>query len=149
MLFVFYFGAARSRRSWASTASAFLFSVELLWILGKDSEVVSCCLLHGLKFRVFLFLEWMLREARETSLLGYLTHSWREKWWSMLFAQRVFARKWMQQTRVESDILFRSYIRYTICTCFFFFFLVMERRKKTKIWVDFMNLHNYIRCPDI
>lgn len=38
--------------------------------------MVSCCLNHSLKFRVFLLLNWLPPMFREPSLFCYLIHSW-------------------------------------------------------------------------
>lgn len=56
------------RWSWLSKFP-FLFNIyELLWLLGKNIEVVSFCLHCAFKFRIVFLLNWLPSKATESSL---------------------------------------------------------------------------------
>lgn len=75
----------------------FFIIFELLCICRKYSGVVSCGLLLGFKYRVFVFLDWLVYKAREPTLLCYITHSRRE-------SDIVHMWKCMQKTRPEFQL---------------------------------------------
>lgn len=92
-------------------------------LLGKESEVVSCCLLQTLEFRVFHLLDCFLPKAKELSLLCYLT--WEETGWIDSFSKvistkvnaTVYARIWT----LLIDCIFCANKYYTINTPLLYF----------------------------
>lgn len=73
---------------------------ELLWLHGKDRGVVSCWVVHGLEFRVFLLLDRFATRgmrAQSTQLINSLLEG--ENRWIPLASFKIFlCAKWMQKT---------------------------------------------------
>lgn len=61
--------------------SLYIFFITCQWRCSNSqlSEVVCHCFFYGLKFIVFLLIDWVLPKVRFTNLPCYLNHSWKGK----------------------------------------------------------------------
>lgn len=48
---------------------------KLQWLLGKDTKVVSCCLLHSFGFKIVLIVDWLLHKTEEPCLPYNFIHN--------------------------------------------------------------------------
>lgn len=126
IIFFFFFSIPCSLKTWGNMAlHRFCFFIICeLWILGNDSGVIFCCLLHSFEFRVIILLDWLPSKARKPSLNCYLTCSCKNKWIHAF--PKVLVRKWMQQSAEIltplADSTFPGNNYYTTCTSFLYIY---------------------------
>lgn len=126
LFFFFFFLIPCSLKTWGNMAlHRFCFFIICeLWILGNDSGVIFCCLLHSFEFRVIILLDWLPSKARKPSLNCYLTCSCKNKWIHAF--PKVLVRKWMQQSAEIltplADSTFPGNNYYTTCTSFLYIY---------------------------
>lgn len=85
------------------TLHRFLFIIyKCPWILGKDGEMVSCCLLHGSEFTVFLsFVLFFVRLTKIVHSIFLFNPLFKRE---EIAFPRTFLWKWMQQMNSEIEL---------------------------------------------